>query len=66
MSTQDDTTRNIADATVGLSWIGWAVSHHDQINGWLQTLLLICSIVATIVAARYHLFVAPRKRKEET
>jgi hypothetical protein len=43
-----------ADAGVTIGWFGWVVSHVEQINGILQTILLIASIVATFVAIRYH------------
>lgn len=46
--------QRLADAGATVGWMGWALSHLDQINGLLQTILLIASIVATIVAIRYH------------
>jgi hypothetical protein len=47
--------QKIADVGVTVGWFGWIVSHVEQINGILQTILLLASIVATVIAARYHL-----------
>lgn len=47
--------QTVADGTVIFSWLGWMISHIDQINSVLQFVLLIASIFATAVAARYHL-----------
>lgn len=47
--------QKVADAGAAIGWVGWFLSHLDQINGVLQFALLVTSIVATIIAARYHL-----------
>lgn len=52
--------QHLADAGAVVGWGGWVLSHLDQINGLLQTVLLIASIVATIVAIRYHLKRTPK------
>lgn len=44
----------IADYSVGGGWLGWVVSHITEVNSVLQAILLITSIVATLIAARYH------------
>lgn len=46
--------QKVADTGAVIGWSGWFLSHLDQINGILQFLLLIASIAATVVAARYH------------
>ena len=43
-----------ADAAVTIGWSGWLVSHIEQINSIAQFVLLLTSIVATVLAARYH------------
>lgn len=35
-------------------WGAWVVAHVAAINGILQTVLLVVSIIATLLAARYH------------
>ena len=35
-------------------WVGWFFSHVREINDVLQTVLLLTSIAATIVAIVYH------------
>jgi hypothetical protein len=52
--------QKIADGGVAVGWFGYIVSHIEQINGVLQTVLLIASIIATIIAARYHLRRTPK------
>lgn len=47
-------TQKAADSGVAAGWLGWTVSHIEQINGVLQALLLIISIAATLIAMRYH------------
>ena len=46
--------QKVADSGVAVGWFGYLVSHLEQVNGVLQTVLLLASIVATVVAARYH------------
>ena len=46
--------QKVADGGVAVGWFGYIISHIEQINGVLQTLLLVTSIVATFIAARYH------------
>lgn len=53
-------TQKVADGSVVFGWLGWTVSHITQINGVLQALLLITSIVATLIAARYHYLKTPK------
>jgi hypothetical protein len=52
--------QKVADGGVAVGWFGYIVSHAEQINGILQTILLITSIIATIIAARYHLRRTPK------
>lgn len=52
--------QHIADAGAAVGWFGWLLSHLDQINGLLQSLLLVLSIVATVVAIRYHIRKTPK------
>lgn len=52
--------QHLADAGAMVGWVGWVLSHLDQINGLLQTVLLLASIVATVVAIRYHLKRTPK------
>lgn len=53
-------TQKVADGGVLAGWLGWVVSHITQINGVLQALLLLTSIVATLIAARYHFKRTPK------
>lgn len=53
-------TQKAADGGVVVGWLGWVVSHIEQINGVLQAVLLVVSIVATLVAIRYHLKRMPK------
>jgi len=46
--------QKVADSGVAVGWFGYLISHLEQVNGVLQTLLLTSSIIATIIAARYH------------
>lgn len=59
MNTQPAQQR-VADTGAVVGWIGWFLSHLDQINGVLQFILLVSSIVATVVAARYHFKKTPK------
>lgn len=43
-----------ADSAVTVGWLGWLISHIEQVNGLLQFVLLVTSIAATLVAMRYH------------
>ena len=52
--------QKIADGGAIIGWAGWFLSHLDQINGVLQFVLLLSSIVATVFAARYHLRKTPK------
>lgn len=56
----DDLHRKLADSGAVASWMGWIVSHVAAINALLQTVLLVVSIVAGLVAIRYHLKRTPR------
>jgi hypothetical protein len=49
-----DARTRVADYFVPSAWIGWLVSHITEINSILQTILLVTSIIATLIAARYH------------
>lgn len=49
-----------ADGGVVVGWFVWIVSHIEQINGVLQAVLLLLSIVATLFAMRYHYKRTPR------
>jgi hypothetical protein len=46
--------QRVADAGVVIGWGGWLFSHLVDINLVLQTILLVASIVATVVAIIYH------------
>jgi hypothetical protein len=46
--------QKLADGGPVFGWAAWLISHIEQVNGILQFLLLTVSIVATIIAARYH------------
>lgn len=54
------TQQRIADGGVAIGWFGYIVSHIEQINGVLQLVLLVTSIIATIIAARYHFKRTPK------
>lgn len=56
----DDLHRKLADSGAIASWMGWALSHIAAINQVLQTVLLLVSIVAGLVAIRYHLKRTPK------
>lgn len=56
----DDIRERVADGGAITAWAGWFMSHAAQINGVLQTVLLLVSIVAGIVAIRYHLKRTPK------
>lgn len=51
----DELHRKLADSGAVVSWAGWIVSHVAAINALLQTVLLVVSIAAGLVAIRYHL-----------
>ena len=44
----------LADSGALTGFAAWFLSHLAQINGFLQFCLLLASIVATVLAARYH------------
>jgi hypothetical protein len=48
------TQQKLADSGPVVGWGAWLISHLEQVNGVLQLLLLTVSIVATVIAARYH------------
>lgn len=50
---------HLADGAVALSFGGWFLSHIAQINQVLQFVLLVVSIIAGVIAARYHLKKTP-------
>jgi hypothetical protein len=39
---------------VACGWGAWIISHIQQINGVLQALLLLTSLVVTLVTGRYY------------
>jgi hypothetical protein len=47
--------RGVADGAVAASWSGYYISNVIEINEVLKTVLLVASIVATVIAMRYHL-----------
>lgn len=49
-----DTREHISITATIAGWIGWLVSHVAEINNVLQMILLVTSIIATVLAARYH------------
>jgi len=55
MSAAEQSKQLAADAGAAISWGGFFLSHLEQINGVLQTILLLVSIAAGCVAIRYHL-----------
>lgn len=56
----DELHRKIADLGAITSWTGWVLSHIGALNQVLQTVLLLVSIAAGLVAIRYHLKRTPR------
>jgi hypothetical protein len=46
--------QRLADSGPVVGWGAWFISHIEQVNGVFQFVLLVTSIVATIIAARYH------------
>lgn len=42
----------VASSGAVASWIGWVISHIEQINGLLQTAVLLLSITASVIAIR--------------
>jgi hypothetical protein len=54
------TQQKVADAGAVMAWGGWFMSHLVQLNEVLQFALLLVSIVAGVVAIRYHLKKTPK------
>ena len=46
--------QKIADIGAPIGLGVWVISHIAEINGLLQLVLLVSSIIATVLAARYH------------
>ena len=55
-----DIQQRVADAAVPAGWGIWAFSHLAQLNEILQFVLLTMSIIATVIAIRYHLRNTPK------
>jgi hypothetical protein len=56
------------DAAAATGWVVWLATHHEVINGWLQTILLLLTILVTILAGINHWIrwqngVADRRRR---
>lgn len=49
-----DTHDKVLQAGALSGWVGWFFSHVREVNDLLQTVLLITSIAATVVAIIYH------------
>lgn len=54
------TQQKVADAGAVVAWGGWFMSHLAQLNEIMQFVLLAVSIVAGLVAIRYHLKKTPK------
>jgi len=59
MTTQDVQLK-IADTAVPVGWGAWVVSHLAEVNEVLQFVLLATSIIATLIAIRYHVKNTPK------
>ena len=52
--------QKVADVAVPMGWGALAFSHLAELNQILQFILLVTSIIATLIAIRYHLRNTPK------
>lgn len=50
-----------ANSGVVMGWVGFILSHLDDVNKFLQFIALICAIAASVAAYRFHTRNTPKQ-----